>query len=286
MWSPLFNVFVPKVKLGVIADEMSQALTRELDYEQEARFTQTIHENLVGIPGVTIPRVLPEHTTRNVICTTWFDGHKITDRAMVDELGVDIHELMRRIIHAFTHMVFVDGVFQSDPHPGNILFNRREGAAEVCVLDFGQVKELPPEFQAKMLKASMAYMVRDVEGFTRSVVDLGVMNEKDVETAKPLIVEFFDNYFEMSPAEARQLDFEKIKDDVPRRGLTHRKRHHPAGHHPLRSHVRPPCRGVHGAGFGDQRAHAREADHHGDADEVAGNGADDRRKRAGSGMTD
>ena len=30
-------------------------------------------------------------------------------------------------------------------------------------------------------------------------------------TAKPLIVEFFDKYFEMSPAEARQLDFEKIK---------------------------------------------------------------------------
>ncbi|MCB9656974.1 MAG: AarF/ABC1/UbiB kinase family protein [Sandaracinaceae bacterium] len=211
---PLFNIFVPKVGLRVIADEMSKALTAELDYEQEARFTQTIHRNLVGLPNVVIPRVLPEYTTRNVICTTWFEGHKITDRAKVDELGVDIHELMRRITHAFTHMVFVDGVFQSDPHPGNILFRGEGGQPEVCILDFGQVKELPAAFQDKMLTASFAYMVRDVEGFMRAVVDMGVMSERDMSQAKPLIVEFFDKYFEMSPADAKQLDFDKIKADV------------------------------------------------------------------------
>ncbi len=211
---PAFNIFVPNIGLEVIAEEMSKALTAELDYEQEARFTQRIHDNLSGLPNVTIPRVLPEYTTRNIICTTWFEGHKITDRAKVDELGVDIHELMRRIVHAFTHMVFVDGVFQSDPHPGNILFRGSAENAEVCVLDFGQVKELPAAFQDKRLTASVAYMVRDVDGFMRAVVDMGVMSESDMGHAKPLIVEFFDKYFEMSPSDAKQLDFDKIKADV------------------------------------------------------------------------
>ncbi len=211
---PFFNVFVRKVRLDVIVNEMSRALTTELDYEQEARFTQRIHENLRDIPGVVIPRVLFEHTTRNVICTTWFEGHKVTDKARLSDAAVDVHELIRKIIHAFTHMVFVDGLFQSDPHPGNLLFHVKDGEPEVCVLDFGQVKELPRDFQAKMLRTSMAYMVRDVDGFSRGVVDLGVLSEKDVQTARPILEEFFAHYFEMSPAEVKTLDFNKIRDDV------------------------------------------------------------------------
>jgi predicted unusual protein kinase regulating ubiquinone biosynthesis (AarF/ABC1/UbiB family) len=211
---PLFNVFVPKVKLSVIVREVSAALGRELDYEKEASFTQRIHDNLVGLPGIVVPRVLHEYTTKNVICTTWFEGHKITDKAKIAELGVDIHELMKRITHAYTHMVFVDGLFQSDPHPGNLLFRVKDGKPEVCVLDFGQVKELPADFQQKMIRTSFAYMVRDVDGFSRGAVDMGVMTEKDIQTARPILDEFFERYFEMSPAEAKQLDFDRIRRDV------------------------------------------------------------------------
>lgn len=211
---PLFNVFVPKVRLFVIAEEMGRALAAELDYEQEARFTQRIHENLRDLSGVVVPSVVFAHTTRNVICTTWFEGHKITDAAKLAELGADVHELIRKIIHAFTHMVFVDGLFQSDPHPGNLLFRMNDGKPELCVLDFGQVKELPRDFQEKMLRTSMAYMVRDVDGFSRGVVELGVLSERDVRLARPILEEFFARYFEMSPAEAKTLDFKAIRDDV------------------------------------------------------------------------
>jgi ubiquinone biosynthesis protein len=211
---PFFNIFVPKVKLAVIVREMSRALTAELDYESEARFTQRIHENLRDLPGVIVPRVLFEHSTRNVICTTWFEGHKITDKTKLADLGVDVHELIRKIIHAFTHMVFVDGLFQSDPHPGNLLFRVMDGEPELCVLDFGQVKELPVDFKDKMLRTSMAYMVRDVDGFGRGLLDMGVLSEKDVQTARPIFEEFFARYFEMSPAEAKTLDFDKIRDDL------------------------------------------------------------------------
>lgn len=212
---PLFNIFVPKLKLGVIYKEMRGALETELDYEQEARWTQRIHDNLKAVDQVVVPQLLPEYTTRSVICTTFFEGHRVTDRDKLEELGVDLHDLVRVIIAAYSHMVFVDGVFQSDPHPGNLLFRADEdGKCELCVLDFGQVKELPEAFQQKMILSSMAFMGRDVDGFQRSLVDLGLLTDKDAKTARPILDEFFENYFEMTPAEAQKLDFEQIRDDL------------------------------------------------------------------------
>src|SRR5690606_25350362 len=143
---PFFNIFVPKVKLSVIYDEVRRAFETELDYRQEAEYTRMIGKNLAGFPGVTIPEVVDEYTTGSVICTTFFEGYKVTDREALEREGADVHEIMKRIIAAYTHMIFVDGVFQSDPHPGNILFRVDDGALRICILDFGQVKVFPEEF--------------------------------------------------------------------------------------------------------------------------------------------
>jgi ubiquinone biosynthesis protein len=211
---PFFNIFVPKLKLQVIYDEVRRAFETELDYRQEAEYTRMIGKNLAGFPGVTIPEVVDEYTTGSVICTTFFEGHKVTERSEIDRQGADIHEVMTRIIAAYTHMIFVDGVFQSDPHPGNILFRVDDGGLRLCILDFGQVKVFPEEFQAKMVKTSFAYLVRDVDGFLAGMVDLGFVSAAEAEMAKPIVVEFFERFYDLSPDEVKKLDFAKIRDEV------------------------------------------------------------------------
>lgn len=211
---PLFNIFVPKVKLGVIYEEVKRALETELDYLQEAEFTRMIGANMNGVDGVVIPAVVDEYTTESVICTEFFEGYKLTNREAIDRLEVDIHEVMTKVIAAYTKMIFVDGVFQSDPHPGNILFNKKDGALVLCILDFGQVKVLPKDFQGKMVKASFAYLVRDVEGFLAGLVDLGFISPPDAEKAKPIAAEFFERYYDLSPDELKKVDFNEVADGV------------------------------------------------------------------------
>lgn len=215
MATPLFNIFVPKIPLADINREIERALVTELDYRQEAEFTRMIHANLNDLPGITVPRVVEKYTTEHVICTTFFDGFKVTDHAALERLEIQPLEVVKRIIEAYCQMFFVDGVFQSDPHPGNLLVNRGpEGEVEVCILDFGQVKVLPRGFQRKIVMASVAYMGRDVDGFCRSVVDMGVLSAKDIEHAKPLIREFFDEMFEMTPNELKQLDAQVMQAKI------------------------------------------------------------------------
>lgn len=211
---PFFNIFVPKVKLSVIYDEVRRAFETELDYRQEAEYTRMIGKNLAGFPGVTIPEVVDEYTTGSVICTTFFEGYKVTDREALEREGADVHEIMKRIIAAYTHMIFVDGVFQSDPHPGNILFRVEDGELRLCILDFGQVKVFPEEFQAQVVKTSFAYLVRDVDGFLAGMVGLGFVTAAEAELARPIVEEFFQRYYDLSPDEVKKLDFAKIRDDV------------------------------------------------------------------------
>jgi len=56
-------------------------------------------------------------------------GEQITDcREM---LSVEERtQVMERVVAAFAHMMYVDGLFQADPHPGNILLHRATAAEE------------------------------------------------------------------------------------------------------------------------------------------------------------
>lgn len=212
---PLFSIFVPKMNLRTIQREMSLALTTELDYEQEAAYTRTVHENLRDFPGVVVPKVYDEYTTGSVICTSFYEGIKISNVERMRELGIEPREVLTLVLNAWTKMMYEDGVFQSDPHPGNILFSATDdGKPEVCIIDFGQTKILPEDFHAKLVRGALAFMNRDVDGLADALVDQGLVSARDADLAKPLIKEFFEQYYHLTPAEVQKLDFAKIREDV------------------------------------------------------------------------
>ena len=212
---PLFGMFVPQMKLGPIYAEIERALTTELDYEAEARFTEIVHKNFDGVPHITIPRVVRDLTRSNLICTTWFEGRKITDPSLLADPRMDRRALLELVIEAWVKMMYVDGVFQSDPHPGNLLARiSAEGSPELCIVDFGQVKILTKAFHEKLLRSVMAFVTRDVESFTNSLVELGLFGEKDAAAMKPVVEKILERYASMSPEEVTKMDFTWLRTEV------------------------------------------------------------------------
>ncbi len=212
---PLFNVFLPQLSLAPIFGEVSRALRTELDYEQEARFTQTIHENFRDHPRIHVPRVLSEYTRRDVICTTWFEGKKITDPALLSASHMDRRMLLELVIETWIKMMYIDGVFQSDPHPGNLLARiASDGKPELCVIDFGQVKILTRPFHQALVRSVMCFITRDVEQFLDTLCVLGLFGEGEKERARPLITKILDRYATMSPEQTRAMDFAWVRDEV------------------------------------------------------------------------
>ncbi|MEZ4253335.1 MAG: hypothetical protein R3B99_34440, partial [Polyangiales bacterium] len=78
----------------------------------------------------------------------------------------------------------------------------------------GQVKILPRGFQQKLIMASVAFMGRDVDNFAKAVVGMGVLSERDVAIAQPILKEFFEEMYDLTPQELKQLDVEAIRKKI------------------------------------------------------------------------
>lgn len=212
----LFNVLLPKLDLMPIFEEVRRALTTELDYEQEARFTRIIHANFEDRDGVVIPGVIDELTTRDIICTTWFSGVKITDPSILDDPNLDREALLEQLLSAWIQMMYVDGVFQSDPHPGNLLVRVDDGAPILGVVDFGQVKILSQAFHQTLVSSVMAFAMGNVDMFLGSLVSLGLFPASDQERMRPIVAALMSRLRSAEPMSMDELDFPRLRDEVKR----------------------------------------------------------------------
>jgi ubiquinone biosynthesis protein len=152
-----------------LADEFAQTLRAELDYLQEGRNADRFAVSFAGYPDVQIPRVFWETTTSRVITLERIRGIKITDLAALEAAGIDRHELALRATRLTAKMVFEDGFFHADPHPGNFFI---EPGGRIGIIDFGKVGTLDDHLREELEKLLIALVWQDPGRLARSVVDL------------------------------------------------------------------------------------------------------------------
>src|SRR5574340_754828 len=116
--------------------EFSQTLRAELDYMSEARNAESFAKNFARNPSVHIPAVYLEETTSRLITMERIEGIKINSIEEIEEAGLSPPELAKQVTHIVLQMVFEDGLFHADLHPGNI-FVRPQG--QIGLIDFGRV---------------------------------------------------------------------------------------------------------------------------------------------------
>ena len=128
------------VGVAELARGFADNLREELDYQLEARNTATIAA-LTGIDHpLRVPRVFDSLSTRRVLVLEWLDGTSLHGAGpVIDELGVDRTDLARDLLTNFLAQVLRAGVFNADPHPGNVLVMPDGTLAQI---DFGSVGRL------------------------------------------------------------------------------------------------------------------------------------------------
>ncbi|MGH7271756.1 MAG: AarF/UbiB family protein [Polyangiaceae bacterium] len=134
--------------------------------------------------------------------------------AALDALGVDKKDVARRIVRLFCQMIFVDGVYHADPHPGNVLV-QRSGA--IVLLDFGAVAELSPQMRQGIPEFLEGVLRRDTDRLIKSMRKMGFISRTSDEGVAEKIIEYFHRRFQ----EEVRLDSFNLKDIRidPQRGL-------------------------------------------------------------------
>jgi predicted unusual protein kinase regulating ubiquinone biosynthesis (AarF/ABC1/UbiB family) len=192
--------FVTRVRgLESYHDEISAMIREELDFRKEAEHIALIASHFENDPMVEFPVVIQELSTDKVLTTEFVEGTKVTDLAQLERRGVNRPALAQRILTAYCQMIFVDGVYHADPHPGNILV-RDDGS--IVFVDFGAVGELSrdmkegiPQFLDGVIKRESAKITGALRrmGFVARAESNG--RAPDEEDVAERVIEYFQRRF-------------------------------------------------------------------------------------------
>jgi predicted unusual protein kinase regulating ubiquinone biosynthesis (AarF/ABC1/UbiB family) len=206
--------FVPLQGLDAYYHQIKELLSQELDFALEADNIERIAKNFAGDERVVFPKPVRNLCTRRVLTTTFVDGVKVSDVASLDKLGVDKKDVARRLVRLYCQMIFVDGVYHADPHPGNLLV-QDNGA--IVLLDFGAVAELSPHMREGIPEFLEGVLRRDTDRLVKSMRKMGFISRTTDEGVSERIIEYFHRRFQ----EEVRLDSFNLKDIRidPKRGF-------------------------------------------------------------------
>ena len=116
-----------------------------------------------------MPKVYPAYCAKTMLTMELVKGVKITVAAT--QGGFDPYPLARCMLKGLFKMVFQDGLFHGDLHPGNILITEDN---TIVLIDFGLVGRLLPRQRELILDLLVGISKEDYELVARVLFDIGV----------------------------------------------------------------------------------------------------------------
>lgn len=150
--------------------EFQRTLRRELDFGREERNLNQFSARFQDNPYIRIPRPITELSTPRVLTMEWLTGLKLNDTNSSLDDSYDMPELSRRGADLYMQMIFVEGFFHADPHPGNILILPGN---KIGLLDFGMVGRIDERLREEIEDLLMAIVNGDVALLTSLIVRIG-----------------------------------------------------------------------------------------------------------------
>jgi ubiquinone biosynthesis protein len=164
---------IPESKLyspvGLVS-EFDRAIMAELDYTVEADNAERFARNFLGNPVVRFPRVFRGATGKRVLTLEFFPGKKIYAAVTDGASGAAIADHALAII---AQMIFEDGFFHADPHPGNVLIMGPNEEPVIGMLDLGLVGRLTPEMRDKLIDLMVAAVRAEPAGLADALLSVG-----------------------------------------------------------------------------------------------------------------
>jgi ubiquinone biosynthesis protein len=169
---PESTIYSPTGLVG----EFDRAITAELDYTIEASNGERFARNFANDARVRFPRVYREVSGKRVLVAEFFDGHHI-DRA-TRELGYSGERIAKNAVQVIAQMIFVDGLFHADPHPGNIRILGEPGNEVIGLLDLGLCGTLSADLRDKAVDLMLAAVKKDIDELADALLAMGRPREK------------------------------------------------------------------------------------------------------------
>jgi ubiquinone biosynthesis protein len=165
-----------------LVQQFDRSITAELNFMIEGENGERFAKNFEGTPQAEIvrfPKVYKQASSKQVLALEFFDGLKV-DKAV--EAGVNGREVAKNAVGIVIKMIFEDGFFHADPHPGNIIIMggkpNEPQPAVVGLIDLGMVGRLSPELRDRTIDLMVAAVRKDAYGVADALYAIGRPTKK------------------------------------------------------------------------------------------------------------
>ncbi|KAG2078980.1 ABC1-domain-containing protein [Suillus decipiens] len=142
----------PEFEFTWLGDDMQENLPKEMDFAHEARNTAHVIADFENIKtSLYIPEVI--FANKRVLVMEFIQGGRVDDLAYLSKHNIDRNKVALELTRIFNRMVFVNGWFHADPHPGNLLIRPASESSkspynfEIALLDHGLYFDLERELR-------------------------------------------------------------------------------------------------------------------------------------------
>lgn len=167
--------FAKRYDLLGLVQEFALTLRAELDYIREGQNADRFAANFATDKTVRIPRVYWETTTSRVLTQERIVGVKVSELGALNEFGINRAELAERGARAVLKMIFEDGFFHADLHPGNFFV---EPGGRFGLVDFGMVGTVDEKTQDYLANLILGLTRQDYDRLTDAVLELEVVKHR------------------------------------------------------------------------------------------------------------
>jgi ubiquinone biosynthesis protein len=160
-----------------LAKEFTNAVKAELDFTQEAKFTEQLKNNLANSnwfdsQQLVVPSINWEITTEKLLVMEWLSGNPILEADLLQQKPDKLQrkqEITTLLFRAFFQQIYLDGFFHADPHPGNIFYLTDD---RIAIIDCGMVGRLDPRTQQILTEMLLAIVDLDAQRCSELTMEL------------------------------------------------------------------------------------------------------------------
>ncbi|MBK8047243.1 MAG: AarF/ABC1/UbiB kinase family protein [Anaerolineales bacterium] len=150
-------------------DEFKRSLLRELDFQTELNNILVFDRNFAKDPKVKFPVAYPEYSSRRVLTMERLSGYSIANTARMKADGVDMGAFAQLFANTMMTMIFRDGFYHADPHPGNVFVLP---GGQLGMLDLGKVGRVDEDTRDDFINIVTAFLTKDVAGLTDELLQM------------------------------------------------------------------------------------------------------------------
>ncbi len=164
MLGAVAQLIIPRFQPRQVVNEFCNYTLREVDLRLEAENAEIFAGHFADVPDVVFPRIYRQFSGRSVLCMEFFDGLSPDSPealALPEEQRRHLTDLGAM---AIIRMLYRDGFFHADLHPGNLIILP---GPKIGFIDLGMVGRLDEDLRRSLMYYYFALVMGDGENAAR-----------------------------------------------------------------------------------------------------------------------